>query len=228
MTDLPWLVRAEGPGPERRQAERTEQAALDLAAVARRVEGHLVLHEAVDIAFAFEAHQLPPGSVDLRHGDALGHALADGSAVLVTAGGIWIGTPIERDPRWARLQELGPPHVVLGSSGLSGAYLGCTLHADEVRRFHGGVAERVVGVAARLVFEDGTVVVVERTTIGYRTSGADPVRRSRDLVSILTGVPGLPLRVTSELLDHDELLAVLAEAGKRPPRTLTVNGRRWI
>ncbi len=58
--------------------------------------------------------------------------------------------------------------------------------------------------------------------------GTDPVRRSRDLVSILTDVPGLPAQVTSELLDHDDLLAALAEAGKLPPRSLTVDGRHWI
>jgi hypothetical protein len=58
MSDLPWLVRAEGPGPDQRRAERTEQAALDLAAVARRVDGHLVLHEPVDIGFAFEARHM--------------------------------------------------------------------------------------------------------------------------------------------------------------------------
>ncbi len=73
MTDLPWLIRAEGPGPDRRRTERTEQAALDLAAVARRIDGHLVLHDAVDIGFAFEKRLLPPGTVDLRGGDAVGH-----------------------------------------------------------------------------------------------------------------------------------------------------------
>ena len=60
--------------------------------------------------------------------------------------------------------------------------------------------------------------------------GTDPVRRSRDLVSILTDVPGLPAQVTSELLDHDDLLAALAEAGKlrrgRSPSTAATGSER--
>src|SRR3546814_20306062 len=77
MSQTPWLIRAEGPGPERRRAERTSRAALDLAAVVEQTGGHLVLHQAVDISFAFEAHHLPRGTVDLRSGDPLGAALAD-------------------------------------------------------------------------------------------------------------------------------------------------------
>lgn len=225
MTNLPWLVEASGPGPALARAERTEQGARDLAAVDREVDGYLVLHEALDIAFGFEAHQLPPRVVDLRHGDALGHALADDAAVLVTAGGFFIGTPIKRDPRWPGFLALGRAHAVLGSSALSGEYYGCTLYGDGVRRFRDGVAEEAVGVAARLVFGDA-IVVVERTTLGYRTAGPEPIRR-RDVSSLLRDLPGLPVEVTSDLLDHDELVAVLAEAGKLPPRSVTVNGRRW-
>src|SRR3546814_8292645 len=50
MSQTPWLIRAEGPGPERRRAERTSRAALELAAVVEQTGGHLVLHQAVDIS----------------------------------------------------------------------------------------------------------------------------------------------------------------------------------
>src|SRR3546814_13770489 len=99
MSQTPWLIRAEGPGPERRRAERTSRAALDLAAVVGQTGGHLVLHQAVDISFAFEAHHLPRGTVDLRSGDPLAAALPDPAAVLVSAAGIYIATPTARDPR---------------------------------------------------------------------------------------------------------------------------------
>src|SRR3546814_17219083 len=68
MSQTPWLIRAEGPGPERRRAERTSRAALDLAAVVEQTGGHLVLHQAVDISFAFEAHHLPRRSEERRVG----------------------------------------------------------------------------------------------------------------------------------------------------------------
>jgi hypothetical protein len=60
----------------------------------------------------------------LRDGDPLGLALADPRAVVVSAGGIFIGTPIARDPRWSELEVLGRTRVLLGTSALSGAYFG--------------------------------------------------------------------------------------------------------
>lgn len=227
MSDLPWLVRADGPEPERRLIERTQRASLDLGAVAQSIDGYLVLHDAVDIAFALADRHLPRGTLDLRGGDPLGHALGDARAVVVTAGGSWIGMPIERDGRWALLADLGWPRVVLGSGGLSGAYLGCTLYDPDPRRFLDGVAEQVVGVAARVVYDDGSVLVVERTTIGFRSRGVGPERRSPRMATLVQAVPGIPTRVTSELLDADELATLLADAGRLPPTSLTLNGRRW-
>lgn len=227
MRDLPWLIRAEGPEPERRRAERTDRAALDLAAVAHRIDGYLVLHEAVDISFAFEPHHLPPGTVDLRDGDPLGLVLADPGATVVTGVGIYIGTPIAADPRWARLDDLGRTRVLLVSSALSGAYLVCEVDGPFAGRYLDGVAEQVVGVAARLEYEDGSELVIEGTTIGYRSVVDGQPRNSPSLASIITSVPGIPARVTSELFDVDELAAVLAEANRLPPVSLTLNGRRW-
>src|SRR3546814_18081536 len=65
MSQTPWLIRAEGPGPERRRADRTSRAALDLPAGVEQTGGHLVLHQAVAITFAFEAHHPPRGTVHL-------------------------------------------------------------------------------------------------------------------------------------------------------------------
>lgn len=228
MRDLPWLIRAKGPEADRRRAERTERAARDLAAVAARIDGYLVLHEAVDFSFGFEHHHLPPGTVDLREGDPLGLVLDDPAAVVVTGVGIFIGTPIAHDPRWAQLVDLDRPRVLLATSGLSGTYFGCQVEGGTFTgKYRDGIDEQVVGVAARLVYEDGRVLVVEQTTIGYRTEGFERPLNSPSLATIVESVPAIPTQVTSELLDADELAVVLAEANRLPPETLTLNGRRW-
>lgn len=57
MTNLPWIIQASGPSPAHRRAERTKDASLDLVALADRIRPHglhLVVEDAVDIAFAFE------------------------------------------------------------------------------------------------------------------------------------------------------------------------------
>ena len=124
MRKLPWLVYADDASLARSATVRTERAATDLAAIAAAIDGYLVLEDAVDIAFNLEARHLPPGTLDLRDGDPLALALVDVRAVVVSAGGIMIGTPIERDPRWAELGRLGRTRVLLGSSALSGVYFG--------------------------------------------------------------------------------------------------------
>lgn len=227
MTDLPWLIPADGPEPARRRAERTERAARDLAAVHERVGGPLVLHEAVDISFAFDSSHLPPGTVDRRAGDALEAALADPAAVVVTGAGICIGTPIEADPRWAELERLDRHRVLLVTSALSGAYFGCLLRGPRGGRFLDGVAEQVVGMAARLVYPNGDVLDVVRTTLGYSASGIGSDLQAPSLAAAIAHVPGIPESVTSELLTTDELARVLAEAERLPPASLTLNGQRW-
>jgi len=228
INDLPWLVVATGPGPARRRAERTERAALDLAAVAERIDGYLVLHEAVDISFAFEARHMPLGTVDLRQeGDAVGLALSDPDAAVVTGAGMYIGTPIAKDPRWGQVAELGRSRALLVTSALSGAYFGCYIHGPHEGRFRDGIAEQFVGLAARLEYEDGSALNIERTTLGYVSSGFGRPRNSQSLASIIESVPDTPTRVISDLLGEDELVAVLAEAHRLPPASLTLNGRRW-
>src|SRR4051812_25731257 len=119
MTNVPWLVQASGPGPALRRAERTKEASRDLAALADRIRGqglHIVIEDAVDIAFAFDARDLPEETVDARGTDALGIALADPTAVLITADGFYIGLQLARDPRWEKLAALDRSRGRLGSS----------------------------------------------------------------------------------------------------------------
>lgn len=224
MRDLPWLIRASGPGPLRGCRSRTERAARDLAAAAAHVGSPLVLHEAVDIAFCFEARHLPAGTVDLRQGDALGHVLAHPESLLVTAGGHYIGTPVQWDARWR--ENPGLSHALLVSSAMSGAYYGCTLRAGgEELRFRDAVAEEVIGIAAALVFEDGTELVVHATTHGYRRTTAGGPRRARHVADLLRGAPGVPTEVTSDFLTADELQAEIREAGLLPPQSFRLAGR---
>ena len=126
MTNLPWLVQASGPGPAQRRARRTEEATRDLAALADRIRPrglHLLIEDAVDIAFEFAARHLPPGTLDARGRDALGIALDDPTALLITADGFYIGLQIATDARWHQLETLGRSRGRLGSNALVGLVL---------------------------------------------------------------------------------------------------------
>ncbi len=131
MQQLDWLVYSSDDLALRRSAERrTRKASDDLFAFAERIRGHglhLVIEDAVDIAFELEDRHLPPGTVDARGLDALAIAVADPTAVLITAGGIFIGLPIGSDDRWHHLATIGRARGTLGSSALSGRYLGLSV-----------------------------------------------------------------------------------------------------
>ena len=128
MQRLDWLVYSSDDAELRRKCDiRTRLASDDLHSLARRIDDHglhLVIEDAVDLAFDLEEHHLPLGTLDARGLDALEIAVADPTAVLVTAGGIFIGDPISNDARWRQLRDLGRTRATLGSSGLSGRYLG--------------------------------------------------------------------------------------------------------
>jgi hypothetical protein len=128
MQQLDWLVYSSDDEALRRSAQtRTRKASDDLFAFADRIRPHglhLVIEDAVDIAFELEDRHLPPRTVDARGLEALDIAAEDPTSVLITAGGIFIGLPIGHDPRWKHLETIGRSRCTLGSSALSGRYLG--------------------------------------------------------------------------------------------------------
>lgn len=230
MTNVPWLIQASGPGPAQRRAERTEEASRDLAALADRIRGrglHLIIEDAVDTAFEFEARRLPPDAIDARGADALGIALDDPTAVLVTADGSYIGLRIARDSRWEELAALGRSRGRLGSSGLSGWYYGLVVDGPQADRFRDGVREELVAVEAELVYGDGSVARIERTTLAYVFHRSDQTIWCRSLVEAIRWSERLPVQVTSAVYTASELASLLAEADRLVPPALVLNGERW-
>jgi len=230
MTNVPWLIQASGPGPARSRAERTEEASRDLAALADRIRGqglHLVLEDAVDIAFEFDAHHLPPGTIDARGVDALTIALDDPTAVLITADGFYIGLRIARDDRWEQLAVLGRSRGRLGSNALSGWYYGLVVEGPQAGRFRDGIREELVTVEAELVYGDGSVARIERTTLAHVVHRSDETTRFRSLVDAIRWTEALPVQVTSAVYTASELASLLAEADRLVPPALVLNGQRW-
>ncbi len=222
MTSPPWLVQ--------RRAERTSAASRDLAALADRVRGHglhLVIEDAVDIAFAFDTLDLPPDTIDARGTEALGLALDDPTAVLVTADGFYIGLRIARDPRWEELAVLGRSRARLGSSALSGGYYGLSVDGPHAGRFRNGVREEHVADEAELVYADGSVARIERTTLEHVVHRSGGAVRCRSLVDAIRWSERLPVQVTSAVYTADGLAALLAEADRLLPPALVLNGERW-
>lgn len=123
-----WLIpSSDEEATARRRSTRTVQASEHLHLLAERIAGHglhLVLEDHVDMAFDLGDRHLPPGTDDRRSNDALGAALSDPSAVIVTGGGHFFGLPIRSDRRWSTLAELGRSRATLISSALSGSYYG--------------------------------------------------------------------------------------------------------
>jgi hypothetical protein len=230
VTNLPWLVQASGPGPALQRARRTEQASRDLAALADRIRDHglhLVVEDAVDIAFELSAQDLPPGTVDARGTDALGIALADPTAVLVTADGVFIGLRIGGDPRWEQLAALSRSRARLGTSALSGWYHGLVVDGPHAARFRNGVREQLVAVEAELVYGDGSVVRIERTTLAHIVRGSVRNIRCRSLVDAIRWTERPPVQATSAVYDAGELAALLGEADRLVPPVLVLNGEQW-
>lgn len=201
MKHLPWLVQAAGPGPARMRARRTEEASRDLAALADRIRGsglHLVIEDQVDLLFTFEARHLPAGTVDGRRADALGAALDDPSAVLITIDGPYVGLAVGRDPRLARACRPRP--------------LAWTPRRERVVRV---VPRARRGRSAR------------RTTLGFVAHHADGTTRHRSLIDAIQWTERLPVTVTSASHDAASLAALLADADRLVPPSLVLNGRRF-
>ncbi len=230
MTNLPWLIQASGPGPGLRRARRTEEARRDLAAFAGRIRDHglhLIVEDAVDIAFEFEARHLPPDTVDARGTDALGIALDDPTAVLITADGYFIDLRIGVGSRWEELATLGRSRGRLGSNALSGWYYGLVVDGPQTSRFRNGVREQVAAVEAELVYADGSVARIERTTLAHIVHRNDQTIRCRSLVDAIRWTERLPVQATSAVYNAGDLAALLAEADRLVPTVLVLNGERW-
>lgn len=139
MQRLDWLAcSSDDDGARRRRELRTRLASEDLHRLADHVgrDGlHLLIDDAVDLAFDFQERHWPPGTVDARGLDALDLAIVDHTSVLVTAGGIFIGDPISNDPRWHLLRDLDRTRATVGSSGLGGRYLGLVATGPHGIRF---------------------------------------------------------------------------------------------
>lgn len=131
MRKLPWLIYSADTDRLRRNEQRRTLAAVDdlrrLAETVRTHGLHLLLHETVDISFDVDLQRLPTDAVDGRNDDALGTALADATAVLITGGGIYIGSPATSDSRWPEFLGQDRTRGELGASALSGAYLGLSI-----------------------------------------------------------------------------------------------------
>jgi hypothetical protein len=142
MRELPWLIYSSDADRLRRNEERrTLDASTDLLHFAEAVRPHglhLLIEDAVDIAFDLRPWHLPPNAVDARGEDALGMALDDVDAVLITAGGIFIGKPITTDRRWFELVGRNRTRGELGSSALSGAYLGLSVAGPHTAFYRAG------------------------------------------------------------------------------------------
>lgn len=139
MKKLSWLVYSSDEDALRRgEARRTRQASDDLFAFADRIRPHglhLVIEDAVDIEFDLQERHLPPGTVDGRGRETLTIALDDPSAIVITAGGFFVGLSVGFDPRWKRLAELGRSRGILGSNALSGRYYGLTVDGPLAIRY---------------------------------------------------------------------------------------------
>lgn len=211
--------------PAHREAtarRRVLGARRDLAAIAETVEGTFVLHVSLRDAFPLGAGDVPDGTIDLRHGDALGRALAERGSVLVTGGGPYWGSPATTDERWAAFVATDPTRVELGASRLSGAYCGAQLHGPATAWFRDGTREVGQGEGARLTYADGSTTVIERTSLGYRTV-AEPRHRG-SLDALLRLDDRLPVRITSGGIDREELVRALVAAGRLAPARPEIDG----
>jgi hypothetical protein len=186
---------------------------------------HLVLDGVVDRWYTFD--ELPAGTVSARDADALAIAVADPTAVLVTADGYFIGSAASGDERWHRLVTLGRSRGRLGSNALSGRYYGLVVEGPMAARYRDGVREKLVSVEAQLAYPDGIVVRIERTTLDVILRREDKVTRYDSLRDALRWTEASPHEVTSEVYVAAELAALLDDAGRLAPRVLLLNGTAW-
>ncbi len=216
--------------PAIRHARRSERAAIDLAACAGWAAGHglhLVLEHHLGSRFTFFDAHFPPATIDARNDDALAIAIADPTALLVTAGGYYWGTPITGHPDWPTFAALPRAWAVLGVSALSGAYYGVHVHGAHAERFVGGVREETTAVEATIELTDGTLVTAVRTTIGVRLEHGDKTVLCRDLGEALTAIERPVARVDASGYETSTLAALIEQAAVLPDDSLVLNNEVW-
>ena len=222
----------DGPEAARREAERTERAPSTWRPIAERLDGYLVLHDAVDIALRFEARHLPAGAVDARDGDPLGLAVADPAAV-----------GRQRGRHLHRHADRQP--ILGGRSRRPRSHSGAPRHRARLcRHLHGLPSPRSV---RREVTSTGSPsrssAWLPGSSIGGRARarrrandhrvplGAASITRSTARASPASSgrSPGIPARMTSEAPRRQRGSAKPSspEADRLPPESLTLNGRRW-
>jgi hypothetical protein len=213
-----------------RHAQRSERAAVDLAACATWAAGHglhLVLEHHVVSRFTFFDVQLPPATVDARNDDALALAIADPTALLVTAGGHYWGTPITGHRDWPAFAALSRTWAVLGVSALSGGYYGIHVHGAHVERFIGGVREQTIGVEATIELTDGSLAIAMRTTIGVRLEHGSRTVLCDDLGEALEAIEPPAARVDASGYETSTLAALIEQAALLPDDSLVLNNEFW-
>jgi hypothetical protein len=216
--------------PAIRHARRSERAAIDLAACAGWAAGHglhLVLEQHVGSRFTFFDAHLPPATVDARNDDALAIAIADPTALLVTAGGYYWGTPITGHRDWPTFAALPRAWAVLGVSALSGSYCGIHVHGAHAERFVGGVREETTGVEATIELTDGSRATVVRTTIGVRLEHGDRTALCRDLGEALEAIERPVARLDASSYERSTLAALIEQAAVLPDDSVVLNNGVW-
>lgn len=217
--------------PVRVHAWRSERAARDLATCATWAGEHglhLVLEAQTTRHFAFLDSQLPPGTVDARHVDALAIATTDPTALVVTAGGHYWGTPLTRTRGWNAYAAQPRTWAVLVVSRLTGAYYGLHVYGANIECFVGGVQEEeIVGADATVVLVDGSVATVVRTTVGARLEDRGTTKYFPDLAAALRSIGKPVVRITASGFATASLARLVEQAGVLPDEALVLNGETW-
>ena len=215
---------------EIRHALRSDRAGVDLAACATWAAGvglHLLLEQHVASRFTFADTQLPPATVDARDGDALAIAIAEPTALLITAGGHYWGTPLTGHPDWPAFDALPRTWGVLGVSALTGTYYGLHVHGAHEECFVGGVREETVGIEATIELVDASVATALRTTIGVRLEHGDRFVLCRDLGKAFNTIRRPVARVDAPAYETATLAALIEQAAVLPDDALVLNGETW-
>jgi len=213
-----------------RRARRADVAAVDLGACAvwaARHGLHLTIDRHVERHFRFTDAHFPLNTVDARAMDSVAMAIDDPSALLITAGGPWWGTPIKNHRRWAEYRRLGRTWAELGVHALSGWYYYLRVEGGYNERFVTGVRAVPLRVDAVVELADATTVEIVRTTVDYTVVVRGDNYVCRDLRGALQVVNASVVRVDSVVHDDITLARAVEDAGVLPERLIVLNGRQW-